>query len=505
MLFLIEIFSIFVVAAIVSSSPLDSSQKKSCRTTEDELQAMRVALMGMYDGTYLSEASGCNQLLTEVVVGARMLKSFLVRRIEETDEEYDRTKQLLKQQEAALVAELDEILVIFEQPKVVTSLTAEIENLHRKINDLKKVKKKYVADLVHYDEILSPKRILMEVDDDFFFKTLNECTFSVGQVEQLITEFKEITDLLVGYATEPLQFNCFETLLVHFVNIAQMIAHRNKETRIDSLENTFAERIRSLQERIDGYKRRNDQQARKDVSEAGENYQSLLLKYGELNKEVGKLNKDTIEKGIQSVKKMILMQVEEAQEIYLKIKVDIPNTLQSILDETYDCKTDNLFSTIQFAKANAMNDGLKMIRDKMEKCAQLDSPLILAIANGLNDKTLDINVENVYDGWLSQLAKGDYEQIQHIEQLLGKQVMNYPKLFQRALEHNESGKNVAALQEFIESRNDNEQMLIDFCEEVQKRKCGGLPLSICLAPSKMAKNVKDARRCVKMAENGEYA
>lgn len=410
----------------------------TCSITEEELQVMRMSIIEIYSLVSAKKVQGCNPLITETTTCANDLKSFVSRKLEESDTEYNKTLNLLQKKERKLLAKLEMIPQETQSKYLakINNISAVLEILSQRIDEQKIEKEKYEADLDYYTDYLNNgTKFSLRSDFDSFFEKAKQCSFRRDSVGKLITVFNEIFVLIVGNPRNSPQSDCFEELRHQMTSIDNIITHRTGENKIESLRSTYAERSRCLQKLIDDYTLQHQQQANIDYTNFRDKLQSLKQELTMIRSDTEKLRKKTIAAGVATIKRMIRggEKYRKAREILIKIRKELKDSYKKVLDKTYNCEPDHLQATIQFAEIFDKYQGLKIIGEKMKECDQLTSPFILKIAFVTKNKDFDEELEKVYQGWSAQIRQNQSGQIETFMNIFDSKIMNFPRLFQQML------------------------------------------------------------------------
>lgn len=426
---------------------------------------MRMAITRLYDDeTHINSVSGCGSLLTRTVECASNLKDFLTKKLEDSDKVYNETKEVLLQHESELMSDLEAIPKMIQEryTQSIKSTTSKVINLQQLIDELVIKNEKYRADIDYFNDLLNNgTKYSTRFDDDSFFASAKMCDFKREQVRKLITEFNEIFLLIVGNPKTSLQNDCFEELRHQIVNIDSIVDYRTGDSKIVSLNNTYAERSRTLQKLIDDYTMVSHQKGRQNLSETFDLLQEMTWNQTTLTEDNTVLKSEAMTKGVQTVKMLIRngTKIRKAKEVFLRIRRESPDMLKVVLDEAYSCDAKFLIHAISFAQIYSNLLGLKIIRDKMEECGQINSPLIVYIAYVTKDEELDQNVKNVHQGWTDQLKQGNFVQITKFLKQFEPKVVDFPKFFNTALTNDRN--NLKQLMKFIDGLYPSEQDIIE--------------------------------------------
>lgn len=441
---LLAIFVLLVASVISESSALDlpqRSRKGVCTITEEELKDMRVTIMEMYSEKDFGAISGCDQIISNTVECAGSLKSFLKQKLENTEVEYNRTKETLQQKEDAMMLEFDQTSEMMRKShkKAFEALGNKIGRLKKLIDDLTIEKEKYLADLIIYNDYLKGgTQFTSRFDDDSFFETAKKCSIRRNMVSKLISEFNQIFLLLVGNPNRiSLLDDCFEALRHQIATIDNIVAHKTTENVIESLRATYEVRARNLRKTIDDYNLQARQEINQNASSTTDELSRLRKQFNELKTEVASLKEETYGKTFEVIAKLVQSgsKLIKARDLYIKIINASPNerTYEDALEKIYNCDENNLYHALRFVQVISFHEGYKIITAKMKKCGHINCPFILKIAYSFNDDSLEENVQEVYLGWLSQIRQKKYTKIHDFYQRLEVREMNFPKFFQIAL------------------------------------------------------------------------
>lgn len=446
-----------------SGDEVPRRDNKVCSITEEELQMMSSTINELYAKGKVKKLTGCSPLIAQTVSCANDLKSFVAGKIDESDAEYNRTHELLTHKESELIVRLNEVSEDFEGKYLtqINKITSAIELWKQRIDTLKIVKEGFLADLDYYTRYLNNgTEITSRFDFDSFFEKAKKCSFPRNAIENLITALNEIYVLTVGAPRNTPLSDCFEEMRHQMSSIESFVAHRTGESRIESLNSTYDARRRCIQKLIDDVTLEQQQQAQTSFSNLRDELQRLKLQHTNLKDENEILRKKTIAKGVEVIKQMIRSgeKYRKSRDLFIKIKKELSDPLKKVLDRTYDCNVDHLRSTIRFAEIFDMNQGFKIVVEKMKECGQIDSPFILKIAYETKDKALDGNVAKVYEGWSAQIKQGNTEQIEKFVELFPTKMLNFAKLFKLMMEENE--KNSRHILRFIDKLHAYDQNIV---------------------------------------------
>lgn len=466
------IFTLFFCILSVQSQS-GNEHGSTCVISEDELLEMKEYLSGLCDQESTEYVIGCEKLLTATVGSVNSLKTVLSTKIQETDATYSETEKILKLNEQRLTEELEEIPSKMQEKFMsdIDDMTNDMMNLHKLIGQLFLEQEKYEADSRYYTDYLdNGTKFVKRYDLDSFFEEAKKCTFRPNRVQMLINGFNEMFTLAYDDSSKALTNECFSELRQKITNLEEIFKHRVGKNKIESLKSTYEERSKLLRKLIDDYTLQNEQQGMQNLTVMSDKYQALKLEYESLKVETKKMRKQAAYKGFLTLKKMILegTKYRKARDIFLNIRGTIKNPYPNILNKTYDCEPNNLYSTIRFAYIFSRFTGYAIIRDKMKDCGQLTSPFILEIASITKDETLKETIGEVYETWVSQIQNGQYAKIEEAIKILDDGVISFRKLFQIALKSNPT--DIKSLLAFVDNLGAYEQkVVIDLYDEMMEQ------------------------------------
>ena len=388
-MFSVSLIFVLLLFAGASCRP----DKKACVITEEELKDILHSIVEVYGKNLkLPKSVNCDKLIGHAESCTNELKNFVSGKISESDENFNTAVATYNKKEDQQIANIKNIpsSKVEEYQKVIKEIGSRIKEFHEKINRLNLEKEKHLMDIAYYQDVLNNgTKSSSRFDLDSFFKSAKTCSFKRDAVISVIRKFNEIFEMTLGIPRSS-QGECFEEIRLQLQNVDSVISSRIGDDRVNSLKNTYDERMRVYNRLSDDYLLEIEEEGQKNIAQISDELQKLNNELKELEAETKSLQRESLKNAIKTVKAMIRSgnKMRKAKQLYAKIQVDLKNPYEMVLKRTYDCDVEYIPNVVVFAEMNSRHSGFEIIANEMQTCNHTESPFMLVVAKALRDKLM---------------------------------------------------------------------------------------------------------------------